>query len=289
MPKRPPPFSLITVLALLATTQGLSQETGEIRLVIQADDLGAGHGINVATIEAYKKGVVRTANVLMPAPWAPEAAALLKENPGLEAGVHLTLTSEWRTIKWRPLTLTPSLMDPFGYLYPAVKGPPGSARPSVSAGNPTVAEIERELRAQLDLAKKMIPSATYIMPHMGFTSYSPEVANLVARLAREYGLIYSDRDIPRHELGLVWTGRETAEARAAKIVEKLSTIGPGTWWMLDHLATDTPEMQAFGDNVAFDRSANLGAWTDPRVLEVVRKRGIRLMNHKEAFAAAGRP
>jgi len=74
----------------------------EIRLTIQADDLGAGHGINVAAIEAYKIGIVRTANVLMPAPWVPEAARMLNENPGLEAGVHLTLTSEWSTIKWRP-------------------------------------------------------------------------------------------------------------------------------------------------------------------------------------------
>jgi len=57
----------------------------------QGDDIGGAHGFNVGTIRAYKEGIMRTANVLITAGWAPEAARLLKENPGLDAGVHLTL------------------------------------------------------------------------------------------------------------------------------------------------------------------------------------------------------
>ena len=48
----------------------------------------------------------------MPSPWVPEAAAMLNQNPGLEVGVHLALTSEWTSIKWRPLTHAPSLVNP---------------------------------------------------------------------------------------------------------------------------------------------------------------------------------
>lgn len=40
-----------------------------------------------------------------------------KENPGLEVGVHLTLTSEWDNVKWRPLTHAPSLVNPDGYFF----------------------------------------------------------------------------------------------------------------------------------------------------------------------------
>src|SRR6476646_2832829 len=103
---------------LLAALTLSAQPASEIRLIIQADDLGAAHAINVAAIESFQRGIVRTANVLMPSPWAPEAAALLNQNPGLEAGIHLTLTSEWPTIKWRPLTPAPHLRDPNGYLFP---------------------------------------------------------------------------------------------------------------------------------------------------------------------------
>ena len=45
-----------------------------------------------------------------------------------------------------------------------------------------LADIERELRAQLDAAKRHLPQATYTWYHMGFTSLAPEVAALAAAL-----------------------------------------------------------------------------------------------------------
>ena len=36
---------------------------------------------------------------------------MLKENPGLDVGLHLVITSEWENVKWRPLTHCPSLTD----------------------------------------------------------------------------------------------------------------------------------------------------------------------------------
>jgi hypothetical protein len=91
-----------------------------IRLIVQGDDMAAAHGINVATIEAYTHGILRSANVIVPGPWLPEAARLLKENPGIDAGVHLALTSEWSDVKWRPLTHAPSLVDEHGFFFPMV-------------------------------------------------------------------------------------------------------------------------------------------------------------------------
>ena len=71
---------------------------GEVRLVVKADDMGAAHAINLGTIEAYKHGVVTSTDVLVPAPWFMEAVRLLAENPGLDVGVHLCLTSEWEGV-----------------------------------------------------------------------------------------------------------------------------------------------------------------------------------------------
>ena len=67
-----------------------AQQSREIRVIVQGDDMGAGHGVNVATIKAYKDGILRATNLLAPAAWMPEAAQLLAQNPGLDAGVAVS-------------------------------------------------------------------------------------------------------------------------------------------------------------------------------------------------------
>ena len=97
--------------ALLLAAFFLQPPATEIRLIVKGDDMGAAHGINVGTIAAYKGGVLTTTNVIVPGPWFLEAAKLLRDNPGLDVGVHLALTSEWDHVKWRPLTHAPSIVD----------------------------------------------------------------------------------------------------------------------------------------------------------------------------------
>src|SRR5688500_1893840 len=138
---------------VLMAVVALQSPAAEIRLVVKGDDMGAAHGINTATIDAFRNGVLTTTNVIVAGPWFPEAARLLKENPGLDAGVHLALTSEWDNVKWRPLTAVPSLVDEDGYLFPMVQPRPGSAAGrSIREHAWKLDEIERELRAQLTLA-----------------------------------------------------------------------------------------------------------------------------------------
>jgi len=76
-----------------------------------------------------------------------------------------------------------------------------------------------------------------------------------------------------------------------KVAQALEKLGPGTWVMGDHAATDTPAMQAIGhygyENVAADRAAVVTAWTSPRVLEVVKQRGIRLISYRDLLMEAG--
>jgi predicted glycoside hydrolase/deacetylase ChbG (UPF0249 family) len=276
----------LVLLALSALLLGAPQ-TVEIRLIVQADDMGAAHGINVATIRAYKDGVVRSANVIMPAPWTPEATRLLNENPGLDAGVHLALTSEWQNVKWRPLTHAPSLVDVNGYFFPMVflnaRFPPKS---SIKEATPDLGEIERELRAQIEYAKRAVPHLTYTWNHMGFDGLSPDVHTLVEKLTKEYHLI-TPQDAGVQYLGHVYEGTDTGAAKADKLAAKLETLGPGTWLMVDHAATNDPEIQAIGhvgyEQVAADRSAVLEAWTSPKVMETVKRRGIVLSGYREVI------
>src|SRR5687767_10982530 len=90
------------------------------RLIIRGDDMGYTHSGNEALIKCYRDGIETSIEVIVPSPWFPEAVKLLKQNPGVDVGVHLALTSEWENVKWRPLTNCPSLTDSNGFFYPMV-------------------------------------------------------------------------------------------------------------------------------------------------------------------------
>ena len=100
-------------------------------LAIRIDDLGAFHSVNEACIQTYQSGIARSVEVMPVAAWYPEAVRLLKENPGLDAGLHLVITSEWENVKWRPLTYCPSLTDENGYFYPMMGANPAYPGQSV--------------------------------------------------------------------------------------------------------------------------------------------------------------
>jgi predicted glycoside hydrolase/deacetylase ChbG (UPF0249 family) len=269
-----------------SATSATSAPDGSIRLIVQADDLGVAHGIDVASIDAFRRGIVRTANVIVPAPWFPEAVALLRENPDLDVGVHLDLTSEWSNVKWRPLTDAPSLVDARGYFFPMVwPNPRLPAGSSLKEASPDAGQIEAELRAQIETAKAALPNLTYTWEHMGFGSLSPEIRAIVTRLTKEYRLVTPGPGIGVQMLQGVWRGTDPASARIDELAARLETLGPGTWLMVDHAAIDTPETRALGhpgyEDVARDRSAVLAAWTSPKVLAVITRRGILLTNYRD--------
>jgi predicted glycoside hydrolase/deacetylase ChbG (UPF0249 family) len=199
--------------------------------------------------------------------------------------VHLALTSEWENVKWRPLTHAPSIVDADGYFFPMVQPRPGfPPNTSIKEAAWKLDEIERELRAQLDLAKRHMPQITYTWYHMGFTSVAPEVRDLAAKLTKEYGLV-QPMDLGIQFVGRVYESQDSGGVKADKLAAKLETLGPGLWLHIDHAATNDPEIQAFGHKgyewVAADRSANVDAWTSPKVREVITRRGIRLTNYRE--------
>jgi chitin disaccharide deacetylase len=287
--------AVVTLLVAAASVVPRAQPTaaGPIRLIIQGDDMGVGHGINVATIEAFTRGVLRSANVIVTGSWVPEAARLLKAHPEIDAGVHLALTSEWEQVKWRPLTTAPSLVDANGYFFATVVPRPGyPAGASMQEARLDLGEVEREVRAQIRLARQMIPHLSYTWEHMGFGSVSPEVRAIVQRVTKEEGLVTPGPETGVSFLRQVWTRADSGPVRAQKLADRLRTLEGGTWLMVEHAATDTPEMQAFGHagymDVATDRQAVLDAWTSPIVREAITARGIELTSLRETLKATRR-
>ncbi|MCL2863947.1 MAG: chitin disaccharide deacetylase [Lachnospiraceae bacterium] len=63
------------------------------KLIFNADDFGLSKGVNLGIIEAYQKGPVRSATMMAGGAGFDHAVALVKANPKLQVGIHLTLTA----------------------------------------------------------------------------------------------------------------------------------------------------------------------------------------------------
>lgn len=275
-------FFLFSSLLLLS----LSCASQNIQILVRGDDIGSSHTSNVACIESYNNGIMRSVELMVPGPWFPEAVKMLKENPGLDVGVHLVVTSEWSNIKWRPLTHCPSLVDEDGYFYPMIwPNPNFPEKSSLKEANWKIDEIEKEFRAQIETARKHIPWISHVNCHMGCSGCAPEIGELIKKLAKEYKL-----DIDPGAQGFQfkpWWSREdtTAEQRIAATVKTFKSLTPGKYFFIDHPGYNTPEMQAIWhkgyENVAADRDAVTKVFTSEEVKEVIRSRGIKLVSYKD--------
>lgn len=262
-----------------------STSSREIRLLVRGDDMGFCHAANAGCIESYKFGIMRSVELMVPTPWFMEAVRMLNENPELDVGIHLTLTSEWSNLKWGPLTPAKSIVDSNGYFFPMVW--PNKNLPPNNSIHETawkIQDIERELRAQIELALKHLPHISHLTEHMGFTSLDLKMKRLVEKLAREYELaveIYDDS--VKHFAG--WEHAGTLQQRIDYFAWNLERLEPGTYLFVDHPARDNAEMRSVFhkgyENVAEDREWVMRVFTSAKIWETINKKNIQLINHKD--------
>jgi predicted glycoside hydrolase/deacetylase ChbG (UPF0249 family) len=147
--------------------------------VVHADDIGMCHAANEGAFEVLAKGPATCGSIMVPCPWFAEAAARARDHGGLDLGVHLTLNAEWDTYRWGPVagaTAVPSLVDARGHLHRTTAETLEHADP---------AEVEVELRAQIQRALDEGVDVTHIDSHMG-TVFFPPLVEVYAKLAREF-------------------------------------------------------------------------------------------------------
>jgi len=280
---------VVVVLLSVAVGVAMAQagpDGGAIKLIVRADDIGSSHTANLACIQSYREGIARSVEVMAPCPWFNEAAQMLRENPGYDVGVHLTLTSEWANYKWGPLTQGPSLVDANGHFFPMTSQradfPPNTG---FLESKWRIEEVENELRAQIELAKRMIPQVSHLSSHMGTPTCTPELRSLVQRLSKEYKLPI-DTPGAKH---FRWAAdsKASAEQREAALVKALEELQPGVWILVEHPGLDTPEMQGIGHKgyweVASHRDGVTKAFCSPKVKEVIKKRGIQLVSYGDMW------
>jgi predicted glycoside hydrolase/deacetylase ChbG (UPF0249 family) len=282
-----------TIIALFAACVCLFARPGtaqqakyspEIRLIVRADDMGVAQAINEGCIQAFQNGIVRSVEVVVPGPWFLDAARLLKDNPNVDVGVHLTLTSEWDQMKWRPLSYAPSLVDADGYFRPTTE--------ALTSNKMNLAEVERELRAQIDMARKHIGAnrITHLSTHMNAAVATPQLKAITDKLAKQYKL-RTDDDVKR--AGKFGDATLAADLRERALVKLLEGLQPGDWLIVEHPGFDSAELRGLShagyENVGSDRSNVRRAFIAEPVLKIIKRRGIKLIGYKDLPAAPASP
>lgn len=220
-------------------------------LIIHADDLGMDHSVNRATFEALEKGWITSASILVPCPWFPEVAKWAREHPNADLGIHQALNSEWTGFRWGPVASkdhVPSLLDPDGYL--------PLDTPEV-AKNAKPAEVEEELRAQIDRARAVGIHLTHLDSHMGALFETPQLFAVYKKMGQTYALPVLEARAGSHAPQEVTPAPD--EVLVDKVLEmnpgieakdwvswyekELSALGPGVYQLIVHLAYDDDEMR----------------------------------------------
>lgn len=276
----------IALASLLFLSASYAQENPKaVRLIVRGDDMGSSHTANVACVQTYKEGIVRSVEVMVPGPWFNEAAAMLAEVPDLDVGVHLTLTSEWELCKWGPITAARSLVDKAGRFFPMTWPNPNYPNASLHEAKLSVKEVENELRAQVQLAVEKIPRISHLSDHMMAAGSLPELKAVLEKISAEFNLPLDPLGF--QHAGGMGGGKATPEQKEEALLKIVTSLQPGNWLLVDHPGLDTPELRGQWhkgyETVAQDRAGVTFAFTSDKVKKAVEERGIKLIGYKQAF------
>ncbi|HEV2370510.1 MAG TPA: polysaccharide deacetylase family protein [Acidimicrobiales bacterium] len=216
-------------------------------LIVNCDDLGSSHSANIGIFESLRTGLATSATLMVPCPWAREAAARYR---GEDVGVHLTLNAEWDLYRWGPITHAPSLLD----------GDGGFPRTQTDVwDHADLDEVAKELRAQIERAIYWGFDVSHLDSHMGTLQLRPEFFDIYLQLAVEFRLplrlsgASSEKVIGfpfrrlAEEEGVVFPDHLVVVpgVGSRKVMERaIADLAPGVTEVFLHPAVDSGELRA---------------------------------------------
>ena len=169
----------------------LGWPAGKKVIMLHADDVGMCPEANIAAKKQLVDGVIQSAAVMVPCPNAREFITWAKENPSMDIGLHLTLTSEWKTYRWGTVTKeseVPGLLDGDMKMWHEV--------PQV-VQHASAQEVEKEIRAQIEQSIAWGHRPDHIDTHMGTLFGDPSYVKVYIKVAEEYGIPANIIDISK--------------------------------------------------------------------------------------------
>jgi len=258
-----------------------------VYLIIRTDDAGFSHSANMALQKLIDTGLPLSVSVMFACPWYQETVEILKRHPAVAVGIHLTLNSEWKNYRWGPVTgreAVPTLVDSNGYFFQSSE--------ALYKNHPDVRQVEKELRAQIERARRSGLKIDYVDYHMGTATRSPEFREVAERLASEFGLGMSEyfgetMDAPQYSAA--------PRQKADSLVAMIDRLKPGFNVVVTHVGIDDAELGALEDmntdqplaQMSKNRQGELDALTSDRFAGAVKARNVVLTTYRELITKQG--
>lgn len=273
-------------------------------VIIHADDIGMCQASVAAFADLWDFGFVSSGATMVPCPWFLGVVTFCREHPGIDMGVHLTLTSEWATYRWGPIsTRDPSsgMIDEEGYFF-------HTSDEAQEHGNPEA--VQRELQAQIERALCNGLTLTHIDTHMGSVAH-PKFMSGYIQLAMEHHLppmIFRLDEVGWQELGfnaetatfaakmviqleeqglplldhvrmLALDQAGTVQERIVYAKEVFGNLPAGLTHLIIHPSKDTPELRAITSDWMF-RVADYEVFLNKDLRHHVKNSGIQVIGYR---------
>lgn len=254
-------------------------------LILNVDDFGMCHSMNMAALKLLQSGIAKSTTLMAPCPWALHAMTLVRGNPDLRFGVHLTAISEQPHYRWGPLASrdkVPSLVDENGFFF-------DENRIQEFLSHVRLSELECEFRTQIETLLRGGLNPTHLDSHCDVHVRRDDIFDMVKGLAIEYGLALrvSQSRFINALLGEGYAVNSHDDLDSTKVeldrkhdtyVELLRRLPRGlSEWAVhpgivnDELKAVTPSWPA--------RGADLEFFTSSEAKEIVREEGIVLLDY----------
>jgi predicted glycoside hydrolase/deacetylase ChbG (UPF0249 family) len=233
----------------------LGYPSGRKVIMLHADDAGMCEEATQATVHMLENDWIQSAAAMPPCPDFESMINWAKENPNECVGLHLTLTSEWKTWRWGTVhnpSEVPGLIDPEGKMWHSVRQVVEHASPE---------EVEKEIRAQIEKSLAMGYIPDHLDTHMGTLFGSLGFIKVFLKVAQEYGIPANAIDMSRPEV--VAKFREAGYPITDEVVKAMEEY---TLPKVDNF-TSAPKGESYEDKV--EKFKELVRSLEPGLTEII--------------------
>jgi hypothetical protein len=271
-------------------------------IIIHTDDIGMCQASVQAYADLWEFGGISSGAIMMPCPWAKSAAEYCKAHPGVDMGVHATLTAEWEAYRWRPLsTLDPStgMMDADGFFW-------RSSEEAQANGDPEAVMVE--LQTQVRKALEWGVEATHVDTHMGTVAHPKfipaylqaaiqnrlpvmvprgeaavyQAMGLDAQTAAGFAAFTAQLEEQGQPLvdALVSMPLDQPEGQIGIAKKLLGELSAGVTHFIFHPSQDTPELRAICPDWP-SRVANYKTFMSQEIKDFIKNSGIQVIGYRD--------
>jgi len=271
-------------------------------VIIHTDDIGMCGATLSGLADLWDAGIISSSAVMVPCPWFPALAEFCRQHPSVDMGVHLTLTSEWDSYRWGPIsTRDPAsgLIDEEGYFY-------RRSEEVQAHGDPDAVRLE--LQRQLDCALAAGIDVTHVDTHMGAVAHvrfvfsyiqlarQHQLPPMIARLDeagwREVGLdaetaafaVQAVQQLEAEGLplldGIASLPLDQPEGRLELAKRTLGSLPAGITHFIIHPAQDSPELRVITPSGWRSRVADYATFTSEELRRYIKHSGIQVIGYR---------